>query len=255
MSERRALAASEQSIQLQLEFDQPPRTAEELHARLRALGLKGIGSVRLTENRAVMVSFSGGELRVHRGYLEAPPAVLRAIVTFVCGRTRADRRGAQRQILGFPVAGASRPPMRRPEPVRPEDTPLLRELADWHRHYNDRYFGGALCEIPIRISGRMRTRLGQYTAGSSAGESAEIAISRRHIRRHGWAEALHTLLHEMVHQWQAESGLEIDHGPGFRAKARAVGIAPHARREIRPPAKAGRVVTQTDLGLKAARHD
>ena len=52
----------------------------------------------------------------------------------------------------------------------------------------------------------MRSRLGQYTAVTQYGEPAEITISRRHIKRHGWSEALHTLLHEMVHQWQAEYG-------------------------------------------------
>ena len=34
----------------------------------------------------------------------------------------------------------------------------------------------------------------------------------------------------MVHQWQDETGRAIDHGAGFRAKARDVGIAAAARR-------------------------
>ena len=117
------------------------------------------------------------------------------------------------------------------DPVR-EDDALARELLEWHRRYNVLYFGGQLAPIAIRISSRMRTRLGQYTAASPYGEPAEIAISRAHIRRHGWAEALHTLLHEMVHQWQDESGLPIDHGRAFRRKAREVGIAPAARRPV-----------------------
>jgi hypothetical protein len=58
----------------------------------------------------------------------------------------------------------------------------------------------------------------------------EIVISRRHIRRHGWKAALETLLHEMVHQWQDETGLTVDHGGEFRRKAREIGIAPSARR-------------------------
>ena len=36
----------------------------------------------------------------------------------------------------------------------------------------------------------------------------------------------------MVHQWQAETGLPVDHGPGFRRKAREVGIEPQARRKV-----------------------
>jgi hypothetical protein len=38
------------------------------------------------------------------------------------------------------------------------------------------------------------------------------------------------MLHEMVHQWQAETGLKVDHGPTFREKARDVGVLPRARR-------------------------
>jgi hypothetical protein len=46
------------------------------------------------------------------------------------------------------------------------------------------------------------------------------------------------LLHEMVHQWQAESGLRIDHGRTFRQKAREVGVMPAAKRTInRLPSK------------------
>lgn len=41
-------------------------------------------------------------------------------------------------------------------------------------------------------------------------------------------DVLHTLLHEMVHQWQQESGLAVAHDRAFRANARAVGIDPRA---------------------------
>jgi hypothetical protein len=242
-------------LQLALEFDQPPRTAAELLMRLRALGLRGIERLRLTNNRAVMVSFTARELRVHRGYLDAPPEVLRAIVQFVGARTKTERRHAQRTILEFPVYLSSPPPTRRPSRARPEDAAIIRELEHWHREYNQRYFGGSLSDIVIRISGRMKTRLGQFVAVSAYGEPAEITISRTHIRRHGWAEALHTLLHEMVHQWQAERGHPIDHGPTFRAKAREVGIVPHARRELKPGSRHGRVTVQPEPGQRAARHD
>jgi hypothetical protein len=85
--------------------------------------------------------------------------------------------------------------------------------------------------IPIRISRRMKSRLGHYSPAAH-GSEAEIVLSRRHIRRDGWGEAVHTLLHEMVHQWQDEQGLVVDHGTGFRAKARAVGITPFACRAV-----------------------
>jgi hypothetical protein len=214
--------------QLALDFDAPaPRDSAELLALLRSLGLKRIARCELTRNRNVMVSFSGGELRVHEGYLGAPIEVHHAIVAFVEGRTRAERRAAQRRIVTH-VVEVPRGPMRR-ERTRPEDEPLAERLTAWHASFNDEHFGGKLKSVPVRVSRRMKSRLGHYTAAQH-GAPGEIAISWRHLRRHGWDEALHTLLHEMVHQWQDETGRAIDHGAGFRAKARDVGIAAAARR-------------------------
>ena len=207
----------------------PTDSADLLMARLRAVGLRRMERCRLTRNRNVMVSFRGTSLRVHEGYLDAPAEVLRAIVVFVEGRTRAERRAAQRTIVAHPVKSAAADTRR--ERTRPEDERLAADLASWHAQYNTQHFHGRLKSIPIRVSRRMRSRLGHYTVGA-AGESAEIAISWRHLRRHGWEEALHTLLHEMVHQWQDEAGHAIDHGRTFRAKAREVGIAPSARRAL-----------------------
>jgi hypothetical protein len=63
-----------------------------------------------------------------------------------------------------------------------------------------------------------------------SGRAVYITISRRHLRRDGWPAATDTLLHEMVHQWQAETGRPVDHGIEFRRKAREVGIEPRAVR-------------------------
>jgi len=224
------------ATQLDLELDPPPRAlhsrdvrADRLLARLRSLGLTRIERCRLTRNRHVMVSFSGGALRVHEGYLAAPADVLRAIVVFVEGRTRVERRAAQRLIIAHPVVTTS-PATRRPR-TRPEDRTLVAELARCHDRYNADHFHGRLKTVSLRVSRRMKSRLGHYTCAAH-GEPAEIAISWRHIRRDGWEEAKHTLLHEMVHQWQDETGHTIDHGPKFRSKAREVGVAPYARRTL-----------------------
>jgi hypothetical protein len=220
--------------QLALELDEaPPKNAEELRARLQRLGLGAQYRVRLTTNRTVVVSYSGGELRIHNSFLGADEEVWKAIIIFVHGRSRAVRREARRTILEFPVARSNDPPRRRrrPERTHPADIPLIRELTRWHASYNEERFGGALRGIPIRISRRMKSRLGHYSPASE-GSAPEIVLSRRHIRRDGWEEALHTLLHEMVHQWQDEQGLVVDHGGSFRAKARAVGITPLACRAV-----------------------
>jgi hypothetical protein len=236
--------------QLELGFNGgTPHNADELLARLQQLGLRRISRCRLTRNRNVMVSFGGGELRVHEGYLAAPESVLAAIVTFVEGRSRAERREAQRVIVAHPVR-SPRPAARR-ERTHADDVEFAAQFTAWHARYNARHFRGLLKPIEIRVSRRMKTRLGHYTAATAGGETAEIAISRAHLRRHGWPEALHTLLHEMVHQWQDESGHTIDHGATFRAKAREVGIAPYARRVL--ATRPGRNEGSQTLGRRAAR--
>jgi len=249
---KRLFGRDAEQLEMRLGGSGPPRDAAGMLAALRGLGLRSIGSCRLTVNRNVMVSFGGGELRVHEGYLDAPPQVLRAIVLFVEGRTRAERREAQRLIVGYPIR-TPKPPVRR-ERTRHEDEPLAAQLAEWHHRYNQRHFGGRLRPATIRVSRRMRSRLGHYTAATPGGDPAEIAISYRHLRKHGWDEVLHTLLHEMVHQWQDEVGHTIDHGATFRAKAREVGIAPMARRALsaRSP---GRLTGSHTVGRRAARHE
>ena len=219
--------------QLALEFDVPaaPADAVELLVRLRTLGLRRIDDCRLTRNRNVMVSFQGKSLRVHEGYLAAPVDVHEAIVKFIEGRTRAERCAARQRIVSFKVE--TPPQTRRREQTHPDDEPLSLKFGEWHERFNAEHFGGALKSIPVRVSRRMRSRLGHYSAANQR-EGAEIAISRRHLRRHGWQEALQTLLHEMVHQWQDESGLPIDHGRRFRAKAREIGIEASAKRAMAP---------------------
>jgi len=220
------------AAQLALVFDPGPRTADELMERFRALGMKRMTQVRLTRNRNVMVSFRGTELRVHRGYLGAPDDVLRAIVVFVEGRTRAERLRARRRLLAHPITADDLSARRSRERTHPDDERLVARFTEEHARFNTDLFGGELRAIQVRVSRRMRARLGHYTAATKSGDPPEIAISRRHLRRHGWDEALQTLLHEMVHQWQDERGMPIDHGRAFRQKARSLGIAPHARRVV-----------------------
>jgi hypothetical protein len=184
-----------------------------------------------------MLSLNKGVLRVHRGYAYASDRVLEAIVRFLNPRLpRARRRVAEREFLAFPVeVHAPSPPRRgRSERVRPGDLLLLHQLQSSCRRFNAEHFGGALGDIPIRLSSRMRTRLGELAADLRTGCPTQITMSRRHLARHSWAEVEHTLLHEMVHQWQAEAGLRIDHGPTFRSKAREVGVLPRAKREVGP---------------------
>jgi len=198
---------------------------------LRLLGLSDVHTLRLTRNRSTMVSIRAGTLRVHAHFVHAPDHVLRALVTFVSGRGTA-RASARRVIVAYPIPRASGLTFPGERPVHPDDHAMAERLQCEHAALNARHFAGQLRPIRVAVSRRMKTRLGHY-APERLESGAEIAISRRHIRRHGWREAIDTLLHEMVHQWQDEAGLPLDHGPAFRRKAREVGTTPRARRVLR----------------------
>ncbi|HJP55510.1 MAG TPA: SprT-like domain-containing protein [Gemmatimonadales bacterium] len=218
---------------------------EDLEPRLRRLGLTEVDEVRTHANRTVMLSLRRRVLRIHRGYAHAPDPVLAAIVRFLRRGTRRDtRRAAEREFLAFPVHHHVPPAPRRvsPQRSRPGDALMLERLRAAHAALNARHFAGALAEIPIRLSGRMRRRLGELVAGLDTGRPVAIILSRRHLRRDPWPEVEHTLLHEMVHQWQAEEGLPLDHGRSFRRKAREVGIVPRAVRGWGGQGGQGRVV-------------
>ena len=71
---------------------------EQLPARLRLLGLRGVSRIVTHTNRIVMVSLGARRvLRIHQGYAYAPDRVLRAIVRFLDpALPRAVRRLAER---------------------------------------------------------------------------------------------------------------------------------------------------------------
>ena len=206
-----------------------------LPERLQVLGLQDVERVLTHTNQTVMLSLNRRTLRIHRGYGFAPDHVLQAVVRFLNPRVpRSLRRAAEREFLDFPVHAYASVPQRalRRERARPGDLRLLHRLQELHRSLNLQHFGGSLPEIPIRLSGRMKRRLGELAVDHKTGRAAEIALSRRHIARHPWTEVEHTMLHEMVHQWQAENGFPVDHRARFRRKAREVGVLPQAKRTL-----------------------
>jgi hypothetical protein len=220
--------------QLSFELEEPPRDAKEMRERLVRHGLDPRYRLRLTSNRTVFVSYSSDEVRVQQGFLRAGDNVMRAIVQFVQTRSRADRNRARRVLLSFPIdrESSARSRRRAPEKTHPDDEAMAGRLRRAHAAFNRDKFGGILGTPPIRVSRRMKSRLGHYTHSTPSGDGGEIAISRKHIKRHGWTEAMDTLVHEMVHQWQDETGQAVDHGREFRQKARDVAISPHARKDV-----------------------
>ena len=215
------------------------READEvlLRRRLAESGLGPQRPIEIHQNQTVLVSLTPrGVLRLHRGYAYSSDRVIQALVAFAHPDSHyGEQRRAERVLVDFPVGEyvrARRRPRRSDRPRR-GDRSLLARLEELHEELNQRHFDGKLGPVRLRLSGRMRTRLGELTVDVGGHAPLEIAISRRHIDRDGREEVEHTLLHEMVHQWQVESGLEADHGAAFRCKAREVGIEPVAIRDIR----------------------
>ena len=206
------------------------RAADRLLGKLVGLGLQYVRRVVLTRNRSILVSVKGFELRIHEGFCDAPMAMQVQIVRFVMARRKWERQAARDAIVEHPLPRNTKPP-RAPERTHVEDEPLAERLAECHTRLNGERFEARLKLVPIRVSRRMQRRLGHYAPGVEGG-GAEIAISARHCHRDGFASALETLLHEMVHQWQHENGLPVDHGAEFRRKCREVGAVPSAKRAV-----------------------
>ena len=193
-----------------------------LHHRLRHLGLRSLRHVELHRNRVVLLTYRGGTLRIHAGYVDAPDEVLEAIVRFLSPFVRQrERLAARRRFLAFPLEHRLSAP-RRPPTLPPGDLPWIQRLRDAHAQLNAERFGGELGELPIRLSGRMRRRLGHVMLSRETGAAIEIAMNRRHVQRDPWGQVEDTLLHEMVHQWQAETGRRVDHGAEFKEKMSTV---------------------------------
>lgn len=134
----------------------------------------------------------------------------------------------RRPIAAAPGLAVVTRPVRVPR-THKDDVELVHQLQVAHAEYNATLFHGELKPVVIRISRRMKNRLGHYMEAGK-GLPAEIAISRRHMGRDPWDDVLHTLIHEMVHQWQDENGYALDHSQIFRRKAREVGISVRATR-------------------------
>jgi hypothetical protein len=156
--------------------------------------------------------------------------VIAALVRFLApGSRRPARLAARRIFLDFPVEEyAPSPASREMERIRPGDESALAKLARLHLELNHRHFGGALSPIRVGLSGRMRRRLGEIRLDRKTGRAECITLSRRHLERDGWTAVTETLLHEMVHQWQAETRRAVDHGRDFRRRAMEIGITPRA---------------------------
>lgn len=227
----------------------------ELLRRLRAEGARRLSAVRYRRNRSTIWSLTRGGtvLNLHEAYGSAPWSVVRcfAVIARLAGSrdagARMDYRAAAARVRSWsglePAlrrVRASRPGRRRASTRRtapvpgpccgtPEQRRYLRALF---LHLNRTRFGGALPrEIPLRLSSRMTSRLGQMR-GRVVGHRrvvVEIALNEDLMLEGNDRERLDTLVHEMAHaaDWLFDGGR--GHGPTWRAWAGRAGCVARAR--------------------------
>ncbi len=81
-----------------------------------------------------------------------------------------------------------------------------RKLQYWWRGFNDAMFNGELRPLKIKLEMPSEPNwIGEYNTGR------EIIISPHQSED----DAMATLLHEMIHQWQDENNLNLGHGNTF----------------------------------------
>lgn len=95
-----------------------------------------------------------------------------------------------------------------------------RLYAEYHE-VNQRHFAGLLPTVPIHI--RTLTEFGHLWTDDHTGQPRYIVIQEHHALTDSWEKVRDTLLHEMVHVWQAAQGYRTGHGPDFKARAKALG--------------------------------
>jgi hypothetical protein len=186
--------------------------------------------VVFTNNRRVMASVTdrGSTLRLHESFADAPDRVLHAVARLFSAKTAAARETARKVVREFLSGRETAPTQRLPREVLPGDEPHLERLRTEFDRVNRERFGGLLPQIPLHLSGRMRTRNGHYSR-----RPPEIVISRRLLEDAQPGEAEQTLRHEMIHLWQHVVHAKLDHGPAFRWWARLLDVHPRSRRAVK----------------------
>lgn len=221
------------------------RTADQILEWLRARGATRLRRVVLRSNRSTIWSLTQGGrvLNLHVAYRRAPATVLRKFVTIAEeGVARSRSRAYERACLAVrdwpgladelrrirAAHRRQRAPVRRGPGVGPCcATPAQRAyLRRLYRYLNATRFGGRLpASVPLRLSRRMRSRLGQMVPGVVDGRRAvlEIALNVDLLLEGNGRERLDTLLHEMAHAADYLASGHTGHGESWRLWARHVG--------------------------------
>ena len=229
-----------------------PRTDQVFLALLREHGARRLTRVRFRRNRSTIWSLTqrGTVLNLHVAYRSAPEELVRCLVTVAneaASRSAAFRAAARsvrswpgivralqeaRDTVEVPLRGSSARGSASPRAARCAGTPEQRQfLRRLYRYLNATRFENTLPErVPLRLSDRMSSRLGQMVAERVEGKPriVEIALNVDLLLEANAAARLDTMLHEMAHVAAFLVHGERGHGRTWRAWAERAGCTPRA---------------------------
>ena len=213
----------------------------ELHAR----GASRLRCVTFRNNRSTIWSLTRGGtvLNVHSAYRAAPASLLDAFATLATAKTTRSKawHSATEEIRNWPELEVAIEDVRRQQRERgaasdvgtpthccgtPEQRSYLRSL---YAYFNATRFEGALPDVPVRLSSRMRSALGHMMpAPEDDGERRvlEIALNVDLMLPGNGAERADTLLHEMAHVADYLESGHRGHGRSWQEWAHRVGCRP-----------------------------
>lgn len=254
-----------------------PRSAAETLEVLRALGATRLRTVRFRANRSTIWSLTQGgrTLNLHRAFSMAPRPILRHLSVVAAEALKPTERfeRARAAVANWEplladlrqIRRESRRLARAPRRDRgvgpccatPAQRVYLRRL---YRYLNDTRFGGRLpVSIPLRLSNRMRSRLGQVVHTSRNGRRTivEIALNVDLMLPGNGRIRLDTLLHEMAHAAAVLFDGDDGHGEAWRWWATRAGCEGRACTDapIRRRPRRSRTVTRVPplpLGARVA---
>jgi hypothetical protein len=255
------------------------RTERQLLTLLHRRGATRLRNVRFKANRSTIWSLTqdGAVLNLHVAYRTAPLEVLDhfAVIARDAYRATAQYRESvdavrrwegltleMRRIRNEHRRRPSSAPRRRRRSMRTAPNCATEEqkvyLRRLYRYLNRTRFDGRLPEeIPIRLSNRMKARIGQMMPEVRNGVRyvREITLNVDLMLEGNGRERIDTLVHEMAHVADWLFGGNLDHGAAWRAWARYAGCKDSAcaPEPIRRRGRREQTVTRVPRLPEAAR--
>ncbi|UCC27056.1 MAG: SprT-like domain-containing protein [Gemmatimonadales bacterium] len=224
------------------------RSAPEILEFLRSSGARRVQRVCLKANKSTIWSLTqqGTVLNLHVAFAGAPRRLLRYFVVIAnqAHRPDAEYHRAMARVAAWPpldreIRRIRQEARRLARPARrdlgvgpccatPAQRVYLRKLFDY---LNRTRFGSRLPRtIPLRLSNRMRTSLGQMVPGLREGRPVvvELALNVDLMLPGNGPARLDTLLHEMAHAADYLFHGQTGHGHSWKGWARRAGCVPEA---------------------------